>query len=245
MSKNKSSILIFGICETPSILWNAYLASKDTPHINRQYIVLEDKPTTVRIGSSGWTEMNPEELLRFEKNAELLVFTKELISSKVNSFSKSIKNALTHYFQWVEQKCIAFQESSQEVDPQFSNVDQLFFKAPLPLPHPKVTLCDKQGNFSGVVNFDLSFIIEDITYLVSLSQGHFIRKSERDLREQLMNSNDKIRYINLNKPNEINELDTIFIDELLSYIPSLNYFLEDNSLPHSIYHLSGLDALGN
>ena len=244
MSKNKSSILIFGICETPSILWNVYLASKDTPHVNRQYVVLEDKPTTVRIGSSGWTEMNPEELLRFEKNADLLVFTKELISSKVNSFSKPIKNALTQYFQWVEQKCIAFQASSQEVDPLFSNVEQLFFKAPLPLPHPKVTMCDEKGNFSGVVNFDLSFIIEDITYLISLSEGQFIRKSERDLREQLMNSNDKIRYINLNKPNEINELDTIFIDELLSYIPSLNHFLEDNTLPHSIYHLSGLDALG-
>ena len=176
-----------------------------TPHVNRQYIVLEDKPTTVRIGSSGWAEMNPEELLRFENNAELVVFTKELISSKVNSFSKPIKNALTHYFQWVEQKCIVFQESSKEVDPLFSNVEQLFFKAPLPLPHPKVTMCDEQGNFSGVVNFDLSFIIEDITYLISLSEGHFIRKSEREFREQLMNSNDKIRYINLNKPNEINE----------------------------------------
>ena len=245
MSKNKSSILIFGICETPSILWNAYLASKDTPHVNRQYIVLEDKPTTVRIGSSGWAEMNPEELLRFENNAELLVFTKELISSKVNSFSKPIKNALTHYFQWVEQKCMAFQESSEEVDSLFSNVEQLFFKAPLPLPHPKVTMCDEQGNFSGVVNFDLSFIIEDITYLISLSEGQFIRKSERDLREQLMNSNDKIRYINLNKPRETNELDTVFIDELLSYIPSLNHFLEDNTLPQSIYHLSGLDALGD
>lgn len=245
MSKNKSSILIFGNCETPSILWNAYLASKDIPHVNRQYIVLEDKPTTLRIGSGGWAEMNPEELLRFENNAELVVFTKELISSKVNSFSKPIKNALTHYFQWVEQKCIAFQDSSEEVDPLFSNVEQLFFKAPLLLPHPKVTLCDEQGNFSGVVNFDLSFIIEDITYLISLSEGQFIRKSERDLREQLMNSNDKIRYINLNKPNEINELDTIFINELLSYIPSLNHFLEDNTLPHSIYHLSGLDALGD
>ena len=189
--------------------------------------------------------MNPEELLRFENNAELVVFTKELISSKVNSFSKPIKNALTHYFQWVEQECIAFQESSEEVDPLFSNVEQLFFKAPLPLPHSKVTLCDEQGNFSGVVNFDLSFIIEDITYLISLSQGQFIRKSERDLREQLMNSNDKIRYINLNKPNEINELDSIFINELLSCIPSLNHFLEDNTLPHSIYHLSGLDALGD
>ena len=245
MSKNKSSILIFGICETPSILWNAYLASKDTPHVNRQYIVLEDKPTTVRIGSVGWAEMNPEELLRFENNAELLVFTKELIFSKVNSFSKPIKNALTHYFQWVGQKCMAFQESSEEVDPLFSNVEQLFFKAPLPLPHPKVTLCDEQGNFSGVVNFDLSFVIEDITYLISLSEGHFIRKSERELREQLMNSNDKIRYINLNKPRETNELDTVFIDELLSYIPSLNHFLEDNTLPQSIYHLSGLDALGD
>ena len=243
MPKNKSSILIFGICETPSILWNAYLASKDTPHVNRQYIVLEDKPTTVRIGSVGWAEMNPEELLRFENNAELVVFTKELIFSKVNSFSKPIKNALTHYFQWVEQKCMAFQESSEEVDPLFSNVEQLFFKAPLPLPHPKVTLCDKLGNFSGVVNFDLSFIIEDITYLISLSEGQFIRKSERELRERLMSSNDKIRYINLDKPREINELDTIFIDELLSSIPSLNHFLEDYTLPHSIYHLSGLDDL--
>ena len=245
MPKNKSSILIFGICETPSILWDAYLASKDTPHVNRQYIVLEDKPTTVRIGSVGWAEMNPEELLRFENNAELVVFTKELIFSKVNSFSKPIKNALTHYFQWVGQKCMAFQESSEKVDPLFSNVEQLFFKAPLPLPHPKVTLCDEQGNFSGVVNFDLSFIIEDITYLISLSEGQFIRKSERDLREQLMNSNDKIRYINLNKPNEINKLDTIFINKLLSYIPSLNHFLEDNTLPNSIYHLTGLDALGD
>jgi hypothetical protein len=245
MPKNKSSILIFGICETPSILWDAYLASKDTPHVNRQYIVLEDKPTTVRIGSVGWAEMNPEELLRFENNAELVVFTKELIFSKVNSFSKPIKNALTHYFQWVGQKCMAFQESSEKVDPLFSNVEQLFFKAPLLLPHPKVTLCDEQGNFSGVVNFDLSFIIEDITYLISLSEGQFIRKSERDLREQLMNSNDKIRYINLNKPNEINKLDTIFINKLLSYIPSLNHFLEDNTLPNSIYHLTGLDALGD
>jgi hypothetical protein len=199
----------------------------------------------VRIGSVGWAEMNPEELLRFENNAELVVFTKELIFSKVNSFSKPIKNALTHYFQWVGQKCMAFQESSEKVDPLFSNVEQLFFKAPLPLPHPKVTLCDEQGNFSGVVNFDLSFIIEDITYLISLSEGQFIRKSERDLREQLMNSNDKIRYINLNKPNEINKLDTIFINKLLSYIPSLNHFLEDNTLPNSIYHLTGLDALGD
>ena len=158
MSKNKSSILIFGICETPSILWNAYLASKDTPHINRQYIVLEDKPTTVRIGSSGWTEMNPEELLRFENNAELVVFTKELISSKVNSFSKPIKNALTHYFQWVEQKCMAFQESSEEVDPLFSNVEQLFFKAPLPLPHPKVTLAMNKAIFlvSLILSYPLS-----------------------------------------------------------------------------------------
>jgi hypothetical protein len=245
MSKNKSSILIFGICGTPSILWDAYLASKDTPHVNRQYIVLADKPTTLKIGSSGWTEMNPEELLRFENNAELVVFTKELISSKVNSFSKPIKNALTHYFQWVEQKCIAFKNSSSKLDRLFSNEEQLFFKAPLPLPHPKVTLCDKQGNFTGVVNFDLSFIIEDITYLISLSEGQFIRKSERDLREQLMNLNDKIQYINLNKPNEINKLDTIFINKLLSYIPSLNHFLEDNTLPHSIYHLSGLDALGD
>ena len=100
MSKNKSSILIFGICETPSILWNAYLASKYTPHVNRQYIVLEDKPTTVKIGSSGWTEMNPEELLRFENNAELVVFTKELIhdilSQKFASFAFNLSEINTN-----------------------------------------------------------------------------------------------------------------------------------------------------
>jgi len=245
MSKSSSSILIYGICETPSILWDVHNKQAETASINRQFIVLADKPATIKIGSSGWAELKPEELLQFENNDEMVTFTKELIFSKANAFSKPIKNALRAYFRWVEQKCIIFKQTgpSSKLDPIFSNVEQLFFNAPLPLPHPKITLCDKKGNFTGVVNFDLSFIIDDMTYLLSLSEGQFIRKSERELREQLIKSSDKFKFISLTKPQEKNELDNIFINDLLSQIPALNHFLEENSRPHSIYHASGLEVL--
>ncbi len=101
MSVTPTSILIYGICETPSILWNRHRLNPQTSDINRQYICLNDELFTLRIGSKGWLEIKPETLLQFQSNSDLNSFTKEMLLSKVNPFSKPIKNTLISYFSWV------------------------------------------------------------------------------------------------------------------------------------------------
>ena len=98
MSTAPSSILIYGICETPSILWNAHCLNPQRDNINRQYICLNDEPLTLRMGSKGWLELTPEQLLQFQSNNDLNAFTKEMLLSKVYAFSRPIKKALDILF---------------------------------------------------------------------------------------------------------------------------------------------------
>ena len=123
MSTPPSSILIYGICETPSILWNAHSLNPRRNNINRQYICLDDESLTLRIGSKGWLEIKPEQLLQFQSNYELNAYTKEILLSKVNAFSRPIKNALISYFNWVENKCLKISKGklSKDIDPLFAN----------------------------------------------------------------------------------------------------------------------------
>ncbi len=65
----------------------------------------------------------------------------------------------------------------------FAKADQLFTALILPLPHPKIVLSDEDGKFQGVANFDLSFYISGKVYLLTFAEGQFIRKTERDFRE--------------------------------------------------------------
>ena len=161
MSTAPASILIYGICETPSILWNAHCLNPQTGNINRQYICLNDESLTLRIASKGWLELTPEQLLQFQSNSDLNSFTKEVLLSKVNVFSRPIKKALISYFNWVENECLKLSEGklSLKTDPLFAKADQLFFNAYLPLPHPKIVLSNEDGKFQGVANFDLGFCI--------------------------------------------------------------------------------------
>ena len=102
MSTAPASILIYGICETPSILWNAHCLNPQAGNINRQYICLDDESLTLRIASKGWLELTPEQLLQFQSNSDLNSFTKEVLLSKINAFSRPIKKALISYFNWIE-----------------------------------------------------------------------------------------------------------------------------------------------
>ena len=94
MSKPPSSILIYGICETPSILWDAHCLNPRRNNVNRQYICLNDESLTLRIGSKGWLEVKPEQLLQFQSNSDINSYTKEMLLSKVNAFNRPIKNAI-------------------------------------------------------------------------------------------------------------------------------------------------------
>ena len=129
MSKPPSSILIYGICETPSILWDNYCLDPIVSNVNRQFICLNDELSTLRISSKGWLELKPEQLLQFQSNNDLKLFTKEVLLSRVNAFSRPIKNALLSYFSWVENKCLKISEGEQskDIDPLFAKADQLFF----------------------------------------------------------------------------------------------------------------------
>ena len=129
MSTVPSSILIYGICETPSILWNAHCLNPQRDIINRQYICLNDEPLTLRMGSKGWLEIKPEQLLQFQSNNELNAYTKEILLSKVNAFSRPIKNALISYFNWVENECLMLSEGklSSKTDRLFTRAEQLFY----------------------------------------------------------------------------------------------------------------------
>ena len=237
-----SSILIYGICETPSILWNAHCVNLRKDNINRQYICLNDELSTLRISSKGWLELKPEQLLQFQSNNDLKLFTKEVLLSRVNAFSRPIKNALLSYFSWVENKCLKISEGelSKDIDPMFAKADQLFFSAYLPLPHPKIVLSDEDGKFQGVANFDLSFYISGKVYLLTFADGQFIRKTERDFREKLFENNDKFIFKDLSKPTHSDELDIEFLNQLLKNIPPLKRFALTDKLPHGIYYPAGL-----
>ena len=128
MSTVPSSILIYGICETPSILWNAHCLNPQTSAINRQYICLNDELLTLRMGSKGWLEVKPEQLLQFQSNKEINAYTKEILLSRVNAFSRPIKNALISYFNWVENECLKLSEGklSSKTDVLFAKADHLF-----------------------------------------------------------------------------------------------------------------------
>ncbi|GIS16311.1 MAG: hypothetical protein CM15mP117_17430 [Alphaproteobacteria bacterium] len=188
MSKPPTSILIYGICETPSILWNAHCLNPQTSNINRQYICLNDESLTLRIGSKGWLEFKPEQLLQFQSNTDLNAYTKEMLLSKVNTFNRPIKNALVSYFTWIENECLKFSEGklSSKTDRLFAKADQLFYSAFLPLPHPKIVISNEDGKFQGVANFDLSFCISGKVYLFTFSDGQFIRKTELKFRENYL-----------------------------------------------------------
>ena len=226
MSKPPSSILIYGICETPSILWDAHCVNLQKDNINRQYICLNDELSTLRISSKGWLELKPEQLLQFQSNNDLKLFTKEVLLSRVNAFSRPIKNALLSYFSWVENKCLKISEGelSKDIDPMFAKADQLFFSAYLPLPHPKIVISDHDGVFQGVAHFDLGFCIKGRIYLFTFSHGEFVRKTEREFREKLFKNNDKFIFKDLSKPMQNNEFDMKFINQLIDTIPSLEHF---------------------
>ena len=242
MSKTPSSILIYGICETPSILWEMHNNRPNDRGINRQYICLNDDLSSIRIGSKGWLEVKPTELLQFQSNSDMKTFTKEMLLSKVNAFSKPIKNAIITYFTWVENECLRFSEFdlTPNIDKLFAKADPLFYGAFLPLPHPKVVISDEDRKFQGVANFDLGFCISGKVYLLTFSDGQFIRKTERKFRRRLLENNDRLIFVNLPKPPPESDLNTKFMNILLNEIPSLENFVKREKLPHGIYYAEGL-----
>ena len=74
MIAKTSPILIYGICEKPKILLDAYRAALDLDSVNRQYICLKNSPENIRIGNKGWLELMPDQLLKFEKNQDIFIF---------------------------------------------------------------------------------------------------------------------------------------------------------------------------
>ena len=246
MTATTSPILIYGICEKPKILLDAFKSDSNIDNFNRQYICLNDAPQDIRISDRGWLELLPDQLLKFEKNEDIFIFAKEMILSKTNPFSKPLRNALVSYLNWVERKSDEFSalDENRLADPLFSNSAQICFSAFLPLPHPKIPICDDNGGFEGATSFDLGFHISGMTYLVSFSGGEFIRKSERDLRQKLFNKRDRFSFIELPKPIDNSELDQDFINELLSSIPAIENFTELGTLPHGLYYPAGLSELG-
>lgn len=238
MSKKTSSILIYGICETPSILWDAHINNPNDININRQYICLDDEFLTLRIGSEGWLEVKSEQLLQFQSDRDLNTFTKEMLFSKVNAFNKPIKNALISYFAWAEHECLKISENelSNRLDPLFAKAHQLFFSVFLPLPHPKIVVSDKDRKFIGVANFDLGFCINGKVYLLTFSEGQFIRKTERELRRKLFETSNAFVFQDLSKPQNNNVFDKVFIGKLLNTIPTLKEFVPKKGLPHGIYY---------
>lgn len=243
MSRETSSILIYGICETPSILWDAHKNNPNNIGINRQYICLDDELLTLRIGSRGWLEVKSEQLLQFQSDRDLNTFTKEMLFSKVNAFNKPIKNALISYFAWAEHECLKISESelSNNLDPLFAKADQLFFSVFLPLPHPKIVVTDEEEKFIGVANFDLGFCINGKVYLLAFSGDQFIRKTESNFRKKLFNNTSRFIFADLPKPKYQDKFDKMFVDHLLHTIPSLKNFVNHSALPHGIYYAKGLE----
>ena len=243
MSTAPSSILIYGICEKPAILWTAHCLNPLRNNINRQYICLDNESLTLRIGSKGWLELKPEQLLQFESNSDINAYTKEMLLSKVNAFSRPIKNAIKSYFAWVKNECLKLSDGklSPKADPLFARADQLFFSAFLPLPHPKIVITNKDGVFQGVANFDLGFCIRREIHLLTFSSGEFIRKSEREFREKLLVDNNKFVFADISKPKQNNEFDMEFINQLINTIPSLKNFFEPDVLTHGIYYPEGVN----
>ena len=137
-------------------------------------------------------------------------FTKEMLLSKVNAFSKPIKNAIITYFTWVENECLRLSEFdlTLNIDKLFAKADPLFYGAFLPLPHPKVVISDEDRKFQGVANFDLGFCISGKVYLLTFSDGQFIRKTERKFRRKLLENNDRLIFVNLPKPPPESDLNT-------------------------------------
>ena len=171
MSTAPASILIYGICETPSILWNAHCLNPQTGNINRQYICLNDESLTLRIASKGWLELTPEQLLQFQSNSDLNSFTKEVLLSKINAFSRPIKKALISYFNWVENECLKLSKGklSLKTDPLFQKLTNFFF--PPTIASSKIVLSNEDGKFQGVANFDLGFCINGRIYLFTFQMG--------------------------------------------------------------------------
>ena len=187
MTAQKSFILIYGICETPSIIWNGHNSNDILLPINRQFINLNLGKIDVRIGSQGWLNLAPDELLQFESNKDIFTHTKQTLMAKVHPFSKPVKHSLVSYFEWVEKQSQKLSTSlkSSAWDPLFENSEQIYFDAFLPLPHPKIPLTNEAGDFLGAASFDLGFHINGNSYLISFSDGQFMRKSERELRERI------------------------------------------------------------
>ena len=219
------------------------IRKKKKNNINRQYICLNDESLTLRMGSKGWLDVKPEQLLQFQSNTDMNAYTKEILLSKVSTFNKPIKNAIKSYFAWVENKSLEFSKGnlSKDIEPLFANAEQLFFNAYLPLPHPKIVISDKDGVFEGVANFDLGFCISGKVYLLTFSEGEFIRKTERGFREKILKDNNKFVFTSLSKPLQNNELDMAFINHLIDTIPSLEHFDQQKELPHGIYYPEGLN----
>ena len=245
MIAKTSPILIYGICEKPKILLDAYRAALNPNAVNRQYICLKNTPENIRIGNKGWLELMPDQLLQFEKNQDIFIFATEMLLSKTQPFSKPLRNALISYFNWVREKSEDFSaiDKKRLADPLFSNPEQICFSAYLPLPHPKIPLCSENGDFEGAASFDLGFHIAGKTYLVSFSGGEFVRKSERELRQRIFNQNDGFSLIDLPKPMDNSDLDQSFINNLLSSIPAIASFTELGALPHGLYYPADLNKL--
>ena len=245
MSAKTSPILIYGICETPKLILDAYKSTQNINAVNRQYICLDDAPEDLRIGDKGWLELMPDQLLQFEKNEDIFLFAKAMLLSKTHPFSKPLRDALISYFNWVEKKSAELYDSSnfELVDPLFSRPDHICFSAFLPLPHPKIPLCNRKGNFEGAVTFDLGFHINRKLYLISFSSGQFIRKSESELRQRLIAENDKFTLIELPKPKDNIDIDQNYIKNLLASIPAIADFMEFKALPHGLYYPAGLNKI--
>ena len=242
MSKIPSSILIYGICETPSILWEAHKKRPSDKGINRQYICLDDELSSIRFGSKGWLDIKPEQLLQFQSNRDMNLFTKEMLLSKVAPFNKPVKNALISYFTWLEAEClkISSRKLSRDIDPLFSSAEHLFFSAFLPLPHPKIVISDEESRFIGVANFDLCFCINGRMFLLTFSGGQFIRNTERTFRKKISKMSDKFVLLDLSKPQNADDFDREFTSQLLNKIPTLKQFMPTEGLSHGIYYPDNL-----
>ena len=245
MTAKISPILIYGICEAPSILWNACQTDTQAQPLNRRYIRLETVVNDIRIGSKGWTELMPDDLLQFDKNQDIFRHAKEVLLSKTHRFSKTLRYLIVSYFNWVDAQSliVAKLETNDKSDPIFSNANQICFNAFLPLPHPKIPVCDKSGKFLGAAAFDLGFHISGKTYLIDIADGQFLRKSERELRKGLIKTSNNFILCDIVKPDDTTLSEKLLIESLLTAVPALTEFNDFRNIPHGLYYPRGLDGL--
>ena len=226
------TLVLYGQCSNPlTALETISIPPGETSYeLSSYYAVLSPSSPGLRLSSSGWLEISPQQMLNVQSTETLFQICRESIIKRTSQFSVLLRLFLESYFDFLLSQ---IEKNKNKLEPE--NVeDEIFiykdwiFSAWLPLPQAHILLPpDFMDNKPSFAEIDLAFWIEGQLIGVVIDGGETPIKSRKINLDYLVEQHPQLWVITV--PRDKLEEDTFPIN---LFPNSFSYFWRTLTLPH-------------